>query len=267
MSNLTELEKARIVSLWSMRKSGLNAPEMTELCELVQRLLVRTRLPERFAAPQARADLIHDFIVQKIILNQHTTQAGSIESAHVLHTYFKRFAIDQLRDDARTVSLEGDTVDTSEGDGWDEPDAVENRDSGLEQVATNDVTADVRKLLQEAGIDIDAVRQSAQHFVASLEEAERAYLAFNACRDDEDQIPISGIASRLRLGSSYHYKAKQLGITGSKGGFYQGYETTRIGRWLTSLGARIAVEWQRELVALLIILCVYVLEHCGEECV
>ncbi|GAB1395137.1 hypothetical protein MASR1M60_33010 [Rhodocyclaceae bacterium] len=257
MSSLTQAEKDRIVHLWAERRRGLSVAEMTELCELAKRLLMRSRLPPEYADSQARADLIHDFIVQKIVLNQHTSEAGPLASAHVLHGYLQNFVKDQYREVARNPSQSLDD-NTADDDADDETGAIDEAASSL--------TTTQHQLLVEAGIDPTNAAASAQRFVTALAAAERAYLALNTCNDDEDQQPISAIADRLRLGSSYHYKARQLGITGSKGGFYQGYEATRIGQWLTSLGARISHEWQRELMILLVILCHQVLEHCREEC-
>jgi hypothetical protein len=256
MPSLTQAEKDRIVHLWAGRRRGLSGAEMTELCELVKRLLMRSRLPPEYADPQARADLIHDFIVQKIVLNQHTSEAGPLASVHVLHGYLKNFITDQYREAARNAaqSLDENTGDEEADDDVGECDVADSR-----------LTTSQHQLLVEAGIDLGNAVESARRFVAMLEAAEKAYLALNTCSDDEDQHPISAIADRLRLGSSYHYKAKQLGITGRKGGFYQGYENTRIGRWLVSVGARISHEWQRELTVLFVILCHQVLEQCRED--
>jgi len=257
LSSLTQVEEDRIVHLWAERRRGLSVTEMTELCGLVKRLLMRSRLPPEYADPQARADLIHDFIVQKIILNQHSSEAGPLASVHVLHGYLKNFIKDQYRDAARNA-----TQSLDENTGEEDADA----DAGESEVADSRLTTSQHQLLVEAGIDLGNAVESARRFVAMLEAAEKAYLALNTCSDDEDQYPISAIADRLRLGSSYHYKAKQLGITGSKGGFYQGYEKTRIGQWLVSVGAQISHEWQRELMILLVILCHQVLEQCQEDC-
>ena len=65
------------------------------------------------------------------------------------------------------------------------------------------------------------------------------------------------LAKRWQI-ASYHYKAKKLGITGQKGGFFQGYEQTTLGSWLKKLGAEISPAWQRELVTLLNLLCLRV---------
>lgn len=257
MSSLTNAEENRIVRLWAERRRGLSVAEMTELCEGVKRLLMRSRLPPEYADPQARADLIHDFIVQKIVLNQHTSEAGPLASVHVLHGYLKNFIKDQYREAARNASQSLDDKTTDD----DAEDEVGEIDAASTHLATTQ-----HQLLVEAGIDPANAAESAQRFVAALAAAERAYLALNTCNDDEKQQPISSIAKRMRFGTSYHYKAKQLGITGSKGGFYQGYENTLIGQWLTSIGARIHVEWQRELMILLVILCHQVLENCREEC-
>ena len=75
------------------------------------------------------------------------------------------------------------------------------------------------------------------------------------------QYSISADRAALRYrsapcpGQYYHYKAKQLGITGAKGGFFSGYEATKLGKWLVSLGAQINRDWQQELLILIAILC------------
>jgi hypothetical protein len=53
MSNLTKAEEVRIVTLWAERRRGLFVAEMTELCELVKRLLMRSRLPPKRTSTSA----------------------------------------------------------------------------------------------------------------------------------------------------------------------------------------------------------------------
>jgi hypothetical protein len=255
MSSLTQAEKDRIVHLWAERQRGLSDAEMGELCLLAKRLLMRTRLPKQYDDQEERIDLINDYILERIIKNQ---KAGPLVSAHALHTYLERFAIDRLRETARYPSRLLDENTTASDNTDDE--------TGERDEATTSLATTQHQLLVEAGIDPANATESAQRFVAALAAAERAYLALNTCSDKDKYQPISTIAKRMQLGSSYHYKAKQLGITGDKGGFYQGYEHTLIGQWLVSLGARISPEWRRELMLLIVILCQQVLEHCREEC-
>jgi hypothetical protein len=287
MPDLSQKEKDRIVYLWAERKRGLSLDERKELHALIYRKLLRTRLPDQFNDPEARSDLINDYIINRVILNAETTKAGPLRSADVLHKYLKRYALDEIEniqtrqkpvhDKTEFAALQQETeehVETSitscleasppteqadtDNDADDEVSKAEN--------ATTHLSTSQYHLLAEAGIDLGNAVESARRFVAMLEAAEKAYLALNTCSDEENRQPISAIADRLRLGSSYHYKAKQLGITGSKGGFYQGYEKTRIGQWLVSLGAQINREWQRELMVLLVILCSQVLGQTkGEE--
>lgn len=259
MSSLTQAEEDRIVHLWAERRRGLSVAEMTELYALVKRLLMRSRLPPEYSDSQARADVIHAFIAERIILNQRTSKAGPLASVHVLPSYLRKFIKTEYRKDKRHVTVlldEHFEHGKENGDGDEEGKAIGE---------ATQLSASQHQLLIEAGIDLDNAVESARHFVTMLEAAEKTYLARNTCSAGKDRQPISAIADRLRLGSSYHYKAKQLGITGSKGGFYQGYEKTRIGQWLVSLGAQINREWQRELMVLFVILCHQVLEQCREE--
>jgi hypothetical protein len=75
-----------------------------------------------------------------------------------------------------------------------------------------------------------------KHSLTRSSLAKAAYLQFHTCADEQDSEPVSAIAQRLAIGSSYHYKAKQLGIT-RKSDTYKGYEKTKIGRWLLAAGA------------------------------
>jgi len=224
----------KIIAYWSKRKTGLSRQEWADFYQLLFPLLMRTQLPDEYASQDRRRELVSDFIADKIILNAETSAAGPLESVYALHSYLKRYAIDRLRQ-----QLPESEIDDEPGAGC----AI-----GL--------SIDQTQLLAEAGIDIEHAINTADSFLAGLESAERAYLTQSTCADTHAAEPVSAVASRLQLGSSYHYKAKQLGITGSKGGFFHGYENTKIGRWLTAAGARICDEWKDELLILITILCI-----------
>ena len=94
--------------------------------------------------------------------------------------------------------------------------------------------------------------------MSELEPWETAYLRHHSCEEDEAKEPVSSIAQRLKLGTSYHYKARALGITRSKGETFHGYGDTKIGRWLLSVGARLEADWKEEIGLLLVLLCLAV---------
>lgn len=243
---LSPQDNAKIVAYWAKRQQGYTTAEMEDLYRLVFPLLMRTLLPDEFADQEERAALVHAFIADRFLINGLTSKAGPLVDAYALHRFLKKYAISWLRDRKKAVPL--DENDAPE-------DADEDDADGDDCMAADDPVSSQRQLLAEAGIALDRAQESAERFLDSLEVGERTYLVRNACADEDDKEAISSIAERLALGSSYHYKARKLGITGEKGGFYEGYEHTKIGKWLSSLGVAISKDWQRELVALLMVLC------------
>lgn len=246
---LTDQDHAKILNYWTKRKQGLSTQEQEEFYRLLFPLLMRTQLPPEFADQEARRNLVHMFFADKILINATTSAAGPLASAYVLHGYLKNYALDLLRQDCRQGYYD-DNHAHGDDDSDEEPCPVRY---GAESLAL-----DHSQLLAEAGIDLHEAIHSADCFLSSLEIGERCYLSRNTCADAEEQEAISALASRLQLGSSYHYKARQLGITGSKGGFFKGYEATKLGQWLTSVGAQISQDWQEELNILLTLLCLRV---------
>ncbi|KFI09095.1 hypothetical protein [Massilia sp. BSC265] len=226
-------DQDKIVEFWNRRASGLNETEWTEFYRLLVPLLMRTRLPAEFADGAKRRDLVNIFFQDKVFLNAATTKAGPLLHAHALHAYFKRFALDLLSEPTATTSLDG---------------------LGSHEPAAPDIPAHER-LLREAGIDIREAMLRADELLGKLDQAEAAYLAYNTCVESQDREPISSIARRMEIGTAFHFKARKLGITRSKGETYRGYGHTRIGRWLTDVGARLESDWREEIAALLVLLC------------
>jgi hypothetical protein len=170
---------------------------------------------------------------------------------HALHGYLKNFARDLARkeDDCKFV-IDGDLL----SDQGDEGEACveESDDSRLALV----------QRLQEAGIEIAHAASSADAFLRELDSLEVAYLSEHTCADSDARKPVSQIAARLKA-SSYHYRAKLLGITRSKGETFEGYGETKIGRWMGSLGAHFKSDWQEEILSLISILCERVSKFAG----
>lgn len=240
-----------IKDYWARRASGLSTAEWEELYRLVVPILMATRLPQRYAEPQARRDLVVAFFSDKIFANAATSQAGPLHSVHALHRFLKNYAKDIDKADNVAAGAQAPS-EQDDDEPWPHADGAPARLAHA-------------SLLFEAGIDIDQADASAAAFVDGLDKGERAYLGLNTCADEADRQPVSGIASRLALGSSYHYKARQLGITRSKGETFHGYQHTKIGAWLLSLGAQLNEEWRDELAVLLTLLCLSVNQRLGEQ--
>ena len=218
---------ARIVDYWN-RRAALNEAEWVDFYRCVIPLLMRTRLPVEYNDAARRQALVMDFFQDKILINAETSQAGPLRFAHALHGYLQNYEKDVRRRESREEISEV------------EP----------EQIGQCDPHAD---LLGEAGIDVADAMRSADRFVATLDIGERAYLHEHACADGKAE-PVYKIAERLAL-RNFHHLAKRLGITRSKGETYRGYEKTKIGAWLLSVGGQLHPEWREELAALLILLC------------
>lgn len=226
-------DDVKIVDYWNRRGPGLSNDEWLDFYSLLFPVLMRTRLPPEFSAADKRRDLVHIFFYDKVFLNAGTSRAGPLQNVHAVHTYLKRFALDLLAPDGGEGGADDDTADL--------PAPLQ--------------PAGHAQLLGEAGIDVGQAMHSADRFLVDLEPGERGCLRANSCADPSQAEPISRIAERFKMGPGYHRKIAALGITRSKGDTYAGYETTKIGRWLCSLGARLAPDWREELAALLIVLC------------
>jgi hypothetical protein len=234
-----------IVDYWH-RRAGLSVAEWEDFYHRVTPLLMRTRLPEQYSDPARRRELVTDFFEDKILLATATTRAGPLQSAHALHRYLKNYAQDRLR--AETDGLFEPA----------EPEAVAN-------LPAEPVDLAEQQLLHEAGIDARAAEASAGAFIANtLDEADRALLRHDTCAPTEPES-INSIGARYGIKAPYH-RAKQLGITRSKGDTYRDYRMSKVGAWLVSIGARLEPDWREEIAALLNLLCRQVrLRHAEER--
>jgi len=234
-------DHARILDYWVRRRHGLSAGEWEDFYRRTLPILMSTQLPPEYADGVKRRNLVDIFFAEKIFLNASASRAGPLDNVHALHAFLKRFALDLQRRGSHLTALE------------DLPDELAAETANSEHHAAAPVSC--AQMLAEAGIDADGASRSAAQFIEELDAGEAAYLRYHTCAEQEEKEPLSSIAQRLALGSSYHYKAKSLGISRSKGETYVGYEKTKIGRWLLSVGAMLNKEWQEELAVLLTLLC------------
>lgn len=116
----------------------------------------------------------------------------------------------------------------------------------------------LERKLEQMGTDIGRVHRAALQLLAQLDAFERACLAYNTCADAEDEQAMTDIRARLGINSGYHYRAKKLGITGAKDGFYRGYESTTLGTWFIAMGATISRDhYEDQILPLMQILCLH----------
>ena len=238
----------KILSYWNRRSQKLSQEEWHDFYCLIVPVLMRTRLPSEYADPAARQELVQAFFFEKVFENALTSSAGELISVHALHEFLHRFSVSLLRKKSKEIRNEY-LLDGEE----------EEKHEDIEHIAD---VGKYTQVLREAGIKLEHVDSSAEKFVNGLNLGEKAYLRNNTCAEHEESEPISHIAKRLAL-SSYHYKAKKLGVTREKGETHMGYENTLIGGWLVSVGAKVNPEWREELSILISLLCMKVREKIG----
>jgi len=229
---------ARIVEYWNRRKL-LDKKEWEDFYRVIKPVLMRTKLPSDFNDNDKRVELVNDFFQDKVYINAATSTAGALQNAHALHIYLKNYALQRLR----TTDPELRPLDE------------------VEQLAAADAPMAQARLLVEAGIDPLAAMHSADRFVDTLNVGEVALLRSHACADGDKPEPMSAIAARTGMPTTWFNRAKALGVTRSKGETYRGYERTKIGRWLVSNGAQLQPDWREEVAALLLLLCQRVRMH------
>jgi len=232
---------ARIVEYWNRRRQGLDKKEWEDLYRLMVPVLMRTRLPSDYNEDGKRWELVNDFFQDKVLFNAATSTAGDLQNVHALHIYLKNYALQRLREDVPEPLPPEEVLEQLGGAAADDPGHV--------------------RLLGQAGIDALAVIDSADRFFDLLDDAEIALLRSHSCADGARPEPMSAIAARTGIVTTWFNRAKALGITRSKGETYRGYERTKIGRWLVSNGAELHPDWREEVAALLLLLCQRVRLH------
>jgi len=98
----------------------------------------------------------------------------------------------------------------------------------------------VRRFLK-AGLTRESVRQSAYQFLSENEKWVHLYLALHTCVDQKARLSLKKLAENHHI-SSYHHRARKLGISRIKGQFEEGYDETILGVWLLSLGLAANIE-------------------------
>lgn len=230
---------ARIVEYWNRRRQGLDKKEWEDFYRLIMPVLMRTRLPSDYNDERKRLELVNDFFQDKVLVNAATSTAGALQNVHALHSYLKNYALQCLRS----------------------PDPGPQLPEEVEDLAAADTPVAHARLLDEAGIDPLAVMHSADRFVEALEPGEVALLRSHSCAEGDKPEPMSAIATRSGMPTTWFSRAKALGVTRSKGETYRGYERTKIGRWLVSNGAQLHPDWREEVAALILLLCQRVRMH------
>ena len=234
---LTVTEERELRSLWGGR-SHLDREQWERLWQLVTSVLRQCQPTVLQQLPDTKEAYVSDFFLNKVI--QGKDAGTQLESASALATFFQRYLIDIQRYLARrpTTYLDDEALVDHLADTDSDCDIPESRTSA-------DCPGDHAQRRQ--------LLMAAAEFFGALSREDQLYLSLHACDDDGE--PLYKLAKRFEI-ASYHYKAGQLGITRKKGELPAGYETTRIGHWLTNtLGMRIAPDFIDEILEAFEALC------------
>jgi hypothetical protein len=204
-----------LIELWQKRDE-LDEPQWELLYRLISQVIKRGFYPQLASLPNSIDDYIAEFISYKVFETAKTERmgGGQLYFANALITYFTRFLISLLRKQKINPT---EPINENQA-------ATENKDSEL--------------LWQK-----EIVTKSAKEFLQNSESWVRLYLALHTCANTEQKLPLSKLAARYQI-PSYHYKARQLGITRHTNDSLQDYDKTLLGSWLKLLGLSLQQDKQ-----------------------
>ena len=196
-------------------RDDLTPAEWEELYRLIFSILNKSNPSILRSLPEAKEHYIQDFFLLKVF-EPAKYNSNSPHGPNELCSYFNNYLIDVYRSAGlRTTDLVED---------YDEVERT------CEDARDHAIHADGE--FSDYGLSHQEVHSRAKGFLSELDEIGCIYLALHACADAPE--PLYKLAERLRI-SSYHYRANQLGITRKKGEFSKGYESTKIGHWLSKV--------------------------------
>lgn len=177
-----------------------------------------------------REDLVSDFVLNRIIVGRKQFAGfGALVNA------FQNYLRDVYRHESRSELID-DSLPEEE-----------------QQGASCDIPSPAPGT--EDAVEARRMEASAEVFVASLPEPERAYLSESkVCR--EDGVAVSAVAKRYRI-TNYHARARELGIFQHENSVTtSAYAETAIGRWITqTLGVPLDAARLPEIRAAIVALC------------
>ena len=268
-NNFQDLDK-RLRELW-WRRGELDQSEWEELFQVVQQKLGGQKFSQYSSLPGVLPeDLITDFFQDKVLIpaKNSTYQASDLKHSGVLALYYSRYLLDRI-DAVPFTSAE-------EKSGSDQNDYIERLSEGNFDVlyaGLREAEPDISDVLNDLGLTLEHVCQEAAVFLKTQGAWQhlqkdgywiRLYLSKHHCTDKEDTVPLDTLARQYDI-PSYHYKAKKLGITWTRGGFEspEDFAKTLLGQWIISLGITIQRDDPAALHAALKILCHAALSSSG----
>lgn len=206
--------------LWQ-RRTCLSHDEMASIYTIVHRALTAYHPSELQALGEDKEELISQFLYLKVfrLESAQTTTRFPLHSApsssQAVCGYFRRYLIDCLRSAShqRNVSLDENDVMLE----IDRKTAFHHDPIG--------------SVLMQYGLHEAEVRESASHFIESLDDADRMLLAGSLGWLSNQKGGLSQVAARYGI-ASYHYRARKLGVTLKKNSIPADFARTEIGQWI-----------------------------------
>jgi hypothetical protein len=251
---------AKLSELWQ-NLGSLNEAQWASLYQEVVQILQRCQFPELVSLPDTKEDYIQSFFLEKILKRTPSQDQGAIHAGFI-RLSFRNYLRDELR---RPANRDRVYLDASDDDQPDESSQLDRLhqlqgDKGGENAAT---TVDMEHVLAEHGLSIEKVQDSAFSWLRAQEEWAQQYLSVHFCPDHHDSPPsLQNLAAKLGI-ASYHYRARQLGITNKKTDLPSDFRKTAIGRWAIGLGIEIVPENMSVLLFLFKSLCLATLSLQG----
>ena len=211
--------------------SRLDELQWRRCWDLVHELLQGARpraLTRCLAIGYARDDIFTEFFSQKFFLRTAVQPLPRIENEAALAGWWAHVCSDVMRHHLRHGTLSLDDIAESAA-------TCKHADMAPEQRRTWGL--------------------SARRFLLRLETGLRAMVREHLCADAGEALPLVAVARRWRI-RSYHYRARQLGLTGTKGDFSADFGRSQLGLWLHSIGCDVSLENRIEMKAALEILCI-----------
>jgi len=241
----TQEKEEKLNELW-FNRNQLNEKQWAELYELIWDIL-------RFYKPSALKDLssghedyIQQFFLKKVFRKTSSENSGEIHSGFITFCY-KRFLDSQFKSATEKRTRQTDSLDHD--------DFVEKQENNLTKQDIYEQQLDEIELLNEYGVQMDTLSQSAKSFYNNLETWAQQYLSLHFCPDAQESLPLNALAKRYQI-SSYHYKAGLLGITRKKSDSYKDYHQTLLGDWIiNTLKINLGKEHGKIMLLILKILC------------
>jgi hypothetical protein len=244
------------LNCWA-RLEQLNEADWQRFYTLLRQLLGRYSFPELGAtgANLTLDEAVQEFLLHKVYFKYcyQTAEKPALDHPGAIVPWFRNMLVDRIR--RRTSKEEQGLYGTSLNEPLTgkEGDAAGERGDLVADAAATDPAEAVAD--GEIADRAEALRDGARRLLRDQGPWVAGFLAYNACAEGEAQIPLVRLKASYGMGSSYHYQAKKLGITGPKRSAWNGFGDTLIGRWLKAAGIEPEAANRATMEAALKILC------------